>query len=98
LNYGYLVIYQNEKGKMIYRANKHKPVHQKGDHTSMGWVVVDIQRLYNGKIYSSMEYSDKLTRKEKLRDIICLFDKPDIKRFFELIILGIVLFFCVKFL
>jgi len=80
MNYGYMVIYQKENGDLLYRASKTKPHYLKGDNTSMGWKVVDIQRLYNGKIYSYFEYDNLLRRKFKIRNILSYIDKINISK------------------
>ena len=63
MNYGYMVIYQKNNNDLIYRANKTRPAYNIGDKTSMGWKVIDIQRLHNGKCYSMNEFDKKLSVK-----------------------------------
>lgn len=69
-----MIIYKKNNNNIIYRACKCKPTYNKGDKTSMGWVVVDIQRLYNGKAYSSSDYDSLLSRRFKLRSVIAYVD------------------------
>ena len=62
LNYNefpiYLITYQNNKLDLKHRYLKNYNYSIKvGDITSMGWYVLDIQLLYNGRFYTEKEYS-----------------------------------------
>ena len=52
----YLVLYKKASGELFYRIRHSKPITTKGSITSMGWQVVDIQVMRNGKIYTSYQY------------------------------------------
>ena len=97
MNYGYMVIYQKNNGDLIYRARKTQPYYHKGNITSMGWKVVDIQRLYNGKNYSICEFDEKLNRKNKFRNITTLLRSINKSRVFEMILFIVILQIAVKF-
>ena len=98
MNYGYMVIYKKYDGTLLYRANKNYPHYKKGDTTSMGWKVVDIQRLYNGKAYSMNEFDDLLKRKVKIKSALTIVNRLDYTTLFKLILIGVVLYiFFVKF-
>lgn len=97
MNYGYMVIYKKDDGKLLYRARKTKPEYNKSDKTSMGWTIVDIQRLYNGKCYSYNDFDILLARKHKLYYTITLFNNLYLKYTLKYIIeIGIILYFIVK--
>lgn len=90
MNYGYMVIYQKNNNDLIYRANKTRPNYNKGDTTSMGWKVIDIQRLYNGKCYSMSKFDDKLVQKNKTHHLLYFINSIDIKKLLQLI--GLLIF------
>jgi len=81
----YMIIYQKHNGDMIYRFNKTIPHYHKGDKTSMGWKVIDIQRLYKGKIISTTEYSHIIDFKYQIRRFYNLFNRIDIYKLILLI-------------
>lgn len=89
MNYNYMIIYQKENGKMMYRAIKHKPTYKVGDITSMGWKVLDIKRLLDGKCYSRFEFNNKLRHKKKLVDILTLIDKDTVYKAIMLLLLAL---------
>ena len=95
MNYGYMLIYKKQDGTLLYRAVKNRPMHNKGDKTSMGWYVVDIQRLYDGKCYSTCDFDMLLKRKHKVNDILVLFDRLSLIDTLKalLLIMGIVYLF-----
>ena len=94
MNYGYMVVYQKCNNDIIYRACKTKPEHHKGDITSMGWKVLDIQRLYNGKCYPTYEFDNLLNRKGRIHNIFININKSHIAKICEMtIILTIIKFF-----
>lgn len=55
----YMIIYKKASGELLYRIRHSKPLMDKGTITSMGWQVVDIKCLRNGKMYSFYQF-DKL--------------------------------------
>lgn len=64
----YLIIYITRKKEIIYRIVKYKPFVNINEYTSMGWYVVDIQKFYNGKFISLVEYKEIIeedTKKDK---------------------------------
>lgn len=99
MNYGYMVVYKKNNGNLLYRAVKNKPGYNKGEYTSMGWYVLDIQRLYNGKCYSTFDFNMKLEHKHKLYDILILFNKTTLFDTLKLVILFMTfLYIFVKFI
>lgn len=98
MNYGYLIVYKKDNGNIFYRAVKTKPGYSKGEYTSMGWYVLDIQRLYNGKCYSTFDFNVKLERKHKAHDILVLINKTTLFDALKLVMLFmIILYIFVKF-
>lgn len=91
----YIVIYQKHNGEMIYRYNKTKPIYNKGDKTSMGWKVIDIQRLHKGKVLSTSKYSAVIDFEYQIRHFYDLFNKIDMLKLFYLILALYIIF--VKF-
>ena len=91
----YIVIYQKHNGEMIYRYNKIKPIYNKGDKTSMGWKVIDIQRLHKGKVLSTNKYSAVIDFEYQIRHFYDLFNKIDMLKLFYLILALYIIF--VKF-
>lgn len=85
----YVIIYQKHNGDMIYRINKTKPPYNIGDRTSMGWKVIEIQRLHKGKVLSNDRYSAKINFEYRIRRFYDLFDRIDI---YKLIVLLIMLY------
>jgi len=81
----YMIIYQKHNGNMIYRFNKRIPHYKKGDTTSMGWKVIDIQRLYKGKVISNTRYYNISDFKYQIRRFYDLLDKIDIYKLILLI-------------
>ena len=55
----YLILYRKTSGELFYRVRHCKPTTAKGKKTSMGWLVVDVLCMRNGKIYTPYQY-DKL--------------------------------------
>ena len=53
----YLVLYQRTNGEMLYRFRKSLPEYEVGSYTSMGWKLLDIKQLDNGKCLSMYDYS-----------------------------------------
>lgn len=86
MNYGYMVIYQKNNNDLIYRANKTRPAYNIGDKTSMGWKVLDIQRLHNGKCYSMNEFDKKLSVKHP-HYLLYFINSLDIKKLAQMIAL-----------
>lgn len=85
----YMVVYQKYNGDLIYRYNKIKPNYKKGDTTSMGWKVVDIQYMHKGKIMNYDRYSAVINFEYQIRRVFNLLDKIDV---FKLILLILALY------
>lgn len=85
----YMVVYQKYNGDLIYRYNKIKPNYKKGDTTSMGWKVVDIQYMHKGKIMNSNRYSAVIDFEYQIRRVFNILDKIDV---FKLILLILALY------
>lgn len=56
------ITYQKRNGEIIERTRTTGLPYRIGDTTSMGWKVLDIQYLYNGKYYHSGEYEEKVNK------------------------------------
>ena len=91
MDYNYLIIYKKYNGDLLYRSVKGYPHYQKGQTTSMGWQVIDIQKLYKGKIYSIDEFDNKLSKKFKF-SIINIISKIDYATLLKLLLIGVVLY------
>lgn len=85
----YMVVYQKYNGDLIYRYNKIKPNYKKGDTTSMGWKVVDIQYMHKGKIMNYDRYSAVINFEYQIRRVFNILDKIDV---FKLILLILALY------
>ena len=85
----YMVVYQKYNGDLIYRYNKIKPNYKKGDTTSMGWKVVDIQYMHKGKIMNYDRYSAVINFEYQIRRVFNLVNKIDM---FKLILLILALY------
>lgn len=92
MNYGYMIIYKKSNNRIIYRATKTKPPYSKYEKTSMGWIVMDILRLYNGKTYSISDFDTLLARKHKWHDIFIQLDKTNLIDTLKLILLIVILY------
>lgn len=91
MNYKYMIVYKKQDGNIIYRACRTKPKYNKGESTSMGWYVLDILHLYNGKALSYIDYDALLQRRLKIRDITKYINISLIEKVFYLILLMIIL-------
>ncbi len=91
MNYKYMIVYKKQDGNIIYRACRTKPKYNKGESTSMGWYVLDILHLYNGKALSYIDYDALLQRRLKIRNITKYIDISLIEKVFYLILLMIIL-------
>lgn len=80
----YLVLYEKNNGKLIYRYRNSKPQYEVGSITSMGWKLVDIRKLYNGSVISEYNYNELINKKLMLMDYIT---KLDLKKIIEIIII-----------
>ncbi len=86
----YLIIYKKYNGNLIYRVRHTKPRTSIGKTTSMGWLVVDIKQMTNGKLYSTYDFSCLIEKRIALRDaIVKVFNKKNIK---ELLIIAMMLY------
>lgn len=98
MNYRYMVIYKKYNGDLLYRANKNKPNYKIGQKTSMGWEVVDIQRMYKGNTYSINEFDNMLSRRYSYKILLNKIAHIDYATLLKLILIGVVLYiFFVKF-
>lgn len=88
----YLIIYQKKDNSVIYRTSKTKPKYSIKDETSMGWIVLDIQKLYKGKLYSQSEYDLLIANRMKLRDITTLLNKIDFLKMLEIMIVSVMMY------
>ena len=93
MNYGYMIIYKQKNGNLLYRACKTIPRYEVGEITSMGWKVVDIKRLYNGKCYSRYEFNTKLSIRRKTLDIVKYIDKDWMYKVLILILITLLYIF-----
>ena len=66
----YLVIYQKASGELLYRIRHSKPMLDKGTITSMGWLVVDVKCLKNGKCYTTYDYSHLVNTQIAIHSVI----------------------------
>lgn len=87
MNYRYMVIYEKHNGNLLYRALTAKPHYKKGQTTSMGWKVLDIQHIRNGKCITTAEYDMKLNRRFKLYHVLTTFNRINILDILKFIIL-----------
>ena len=69
MNCGYMIIYKKSNDDIIYRTTKNRPTYRKGEKTSMGWQVLDIQYLYKGNSYSYLQYEKKINKKKRIFNI-----------------------------
>ena len=69
MNCGYMIIYKKSNDDIIYRTTKNRPMYRKGETTSMGWLVLDIQYLYKGNSYSYLQYEKKINKKKRIFNI-----------------------------
>lgn len=93
MNYRYMVIYEKHNGDILYRALTTTPHYKKGDITSMGWKVLDIQHIDNGKCYTTADYDYKLNRRYKIHHTLTLINKNSILDILKFIILVSVLYY-----
>lgn len=56
----YMVLYRKQNGELITRYRSTMLDYNKGERTSMGWIVEDIKYLWQGKYYSSEDYAKQL--------------------------------------
>ena len=52
----YQVTYQKRNGEIFNRIRNTLPNETIGEHTSMGWLIVDIKRRHKDKFYSASDY------------------------------------------
>ena len=69
MNSGYMIIYKKSNDDIIYRTTKNRPMYRKGEITSMGWQVLDIQYLYKGNAYSYLQYEKIINKRKKILNI-----------------------------
>lgn len=58
----------------------------------MGWTVIDIKRLNDGNVYSTSEYNSLLHRKRNIHELVVKFDKYNLLKIIEIILL-LILFY-----
>ncbi len=79
----YLIFYQKRSGQTIFRIVNSMPILVKvGNHTSMGWYVLDIQFFDKNRFYTYETYRKRLDKHfDKMSNQII--KKKKIKVFFE---------------
>lgn len=82
--YRYMIIYKKRNDDLIYRIVKTYPTYHKGDTTSMGWEVVDILKINNGKTYTIQQYDLISNVKYKTRRLIDTLSKFNYMKLAEL--------------
>lgn len=87
MNYRFLVIYQKTSGEIIYRTLTAIPKYNKGDITSMGWKVLDIKRMYNGKLYTNYEYRSHLSHKLDIKRVLTMNNINMVSKIFQNLII-----------
>jgi len=86
------MIYKKGDGSLIYRTSKTKPIYSIGQTTSMGWLVLDIKRLYKGKLLSSSEYDTLVMKHLDLKNKTTLLYKIDMGRVIETIMILLIIY------
>lgn len=66
----YLILYKKASGELFYRVRHSKPTTAKGSRTSMGWLVVDVQCMRNGKIYTPYKFEQLIEFEINIRTIL----------------------------
>lgn len=94
--YKYMIIYKKHNGTIRYSVTKNKPLYQLNDRTSMGWQVIDILRLHNGKTYTIQEYNLLSEFKYRSKLIITSILKSDFIKLIELLFLLLIVNYFVK--
>lgn len=82
--YRYMIIYKKRNDELIYRMIKTFPTYHKGDKTSMGWKVVDILKVKNGKIHTTEQYNLLSSLKNKLSKIFDIVLKVNLLKLAEI--------------
>lgn len=62
----HLIIYQTPKLEIKYRILYNTPMYKIGQTTSMGWLVIDIQRFYKNRFYTLNEFDKFMVVKRKI--------------------------------
>lgn len=83
--YRYMIIYKKHNGTIRYSVTKNKPLYQQNDRTSMGWQVIDILRLHNGKTYTIHDFNMFSEFKYKVRLFMNSLFKSDIIKLIEIV-------------
>lgn len=86
------MIYKKGDGSLIYRTSKTKPIYNIGQTTSMGWLVLDIKRLYNGKLLSNYEYGSIVSKHLDIKNKTSLLYKIDMSRVIETIMILLIIY------
>lgn len=89
MDYNYLIIYKKYNGDLLYRSVKGHPHYHKGQTTSMGWEVIDIQKMFNGKIYPISEFDNKMRKRFKARKLLSGIDYTTLLKW---LVVGVVLY------
>lgn len=92
MDYNYMIIYKKYNGDLLYRSVQGMPRYKKGERTSMGWTVMDIQKMYKGKLYSISEFDNKLSKRTTLSSFIKTITRIDYATLLKLLIIGVVLY------
>lgn len=87
----YLILYRKASGELFYRVRHSKPTTAKGSRTSMGWQVVDIQVMRNGKIYTPYQFDRLISVNITIHSFIRkLFNKNVLIQLFIMVLLYII--------
>ena len=87
----YLILYRKASGELFYRVRHSKPTTAKGSRTSMGWLVVDVQCMRNGKIYTPYQYDKLISFEISVKTILRkLLNKDVLVRIVILVLLYII--------
>lgn len=93
----FLIIYKKRNGDILYRIRHSEPHTAIGKTTSMGWVVMDIKRMNNGKLYSTYDYSCLIEKRIAIRSAFTnIFNKKNIRDLLLFIIMLYILFVKLK--
>lgn len=65
----YKITYKKRNGIIFQRIRNTLPIQTIGQETSMGWIILDIKKNFNGKYYSFAEYKQVSRKKYKLNHI-----------------------------
>lgn len=61
----YEITYKRRNGELVTHYVNWLPEYKIGEETRMGWIVIDIKKLWQNKYYSNAEYARKLYEHRK---------------------------------